>query len=90
MIFQEAGLGYPRFAWKRKNTGSRGGKLRQENSLDASTRSAVEEICALDIELYQHTQRHLVLKKEHYQNKHRTFADKARYELFQAYCRFLD
>lgn len=89
IIFQDLGLGYPRFSLKRKNTTAPGAKNRSNKRPDKLTLTAIEEICALDIELYQHIQEQEALRKKRYEEKSRSPGDQIQHALFRAYCRFL-
>ena len=90
MLFHDFGLGYPRFPLKRKNTTASSHKNNQDTLPDKSTLAAIEEICALDIELYQHIQNHEELRKQNYTNTPRTPYEQIRHTFFRAYRRFLD
>ena len=89
MLFNEIGLGYPRFSLKRKNTTASSNKNNQHTFPDKSTLDAIEEICALDIELYQHIHRHEELRKQSYRNTPQTPYGQIRHAIFRAYCRYL-
>ncbi len=90
MLFQDLGLGYPRFALKRKNTTASHNKGQRGASPDKSTLAAIEEICALDIELYQYIQKQEELKKQNYKKIPRTPYGRIQHAFFRVYCRFLD
>ena len=90
MLFHDIGLGYPRFPLKRKNTTASSHKSKRDTFPDKATLAAIEEICALDIELYQHVQSHEELRKQSYSNIPRTRYGQIRHAVFRAYCRFLD
>jgi len=87
ILFQELGMGYPRFAWRRKNKGDKAAIVNGQTLSDKLTRAALEEYCALDIELYQHAQEHYAKRKRNFIHEHRTFAARARHLSFQAYSR---